>query len=459
MKKILHIMFAVATILASCSKEENSGEQIADEREVTISAIPEVSMADEPDMKSVQTRGTVTCNRYIIELYADADYNTMVGTQQSTTDGNFTLTLERSKTYYALLWADNNASAIYDVTSLKAVTLKTGQLPAEAFYGKLTIAGNLANYDVSLKRAVAKLNLNETNNLLKGSVTVKYNQKPTFNVTNSTTSGTDVSLTKTVTLTADVTGTKVAPVTLNTNQPIYVLASTVATDVDYTFQYKYATESSPELEFTVTAPVQANYNTNIKGDFLVPDPRARAGYFYYKDRTWSRNNNATTDNPVIGIICAVNTDGYSGKIISLDEAKLAWNPDGTKVSGTEGTTDGAANTAVFTSYSGYSATKFPCVAWCVAKNTSAITGIKWYVPAIDELTAIYFVKFKIFTALGKVSGATIINEYEMYFSSTQSLYMTTLMWAYKLTSPVMQGGVDKTTAYKIRAMSAFKSTI
>jgi hypothetical protein len=453
-------MCAVATILAGCTKEENGGEQIADERDVTISALPDVSMADEPDMKSVQTRGTVTCNRYVIELYSDAAYSTMVGTQQSTTDGNFALTLDRTKTYYALLWADNNASAIYDVTSLKVVTLKAGQLPAEAFYGKLTIAaGNQANYNVSLQRAVAKLNLNETGYLPKGSVTVKYNQKPAFSVVDGTTSGTNASLTATVTATADITGTKVAPVTLNTNQPVYVLASVNAANVDFTFQYKYATESSAEMEFTVTAPVQANYNTNIKGQFLVPDLSARVGYLYYKDGTWSRSNKATTDNPVIGVICAVNADGYSGKIVSLDEgSNLAWCPSRITISGTESTTDGAANTAAFTSYSGYS-TIFPCVAWCVAKNNPAIKGISWYVPAIDELVAMYYVKSEIFKALGNVSGATSINEYANYYSSTQSPYMTTSEMVYRLTSPIMKSGMDKSTNLVIRAMSAFKSTI
>jgi len=457
MKKILYIMCTVAVMLVSCTKEEVNNEQLTGEHKVTISAVPNLSMANEPEVKSVQTR-SVTCNRYVIELYADADYNTMVGTQQNTTDGNFTLALDRTKTYYALLWADNNASAIYDVTSLKAVTLKTGQLPSEAFYGKLTIAGNQASYAVSLKRAVAKLNLNNTGDLPKGSVTVKYNQKPAFNVVDGTTSGTATSLTTKVTTATDIIGTKAAPVTLNTNQPIYVLASTSAVNVDFTLQYKDIIEDSPETEFTLTAPVQANYNTNIKGQFSVPDPRARVGCLYYKNGTWSKINKATTDNPVIGVICAVNADNYSGKIVSLDEAILAWSPDRINIPGTESTTDGAANTATFTSYSGYS-TIFPCVAWCVAKNTPAITGINWYVPAIDELMVMYPVKFKIFTALGKVSGATSITESVSYYSSTQSLYTTTSQWTYKLSGQYTKAGVDKSTVYRIRAMSAFKSTI
>lgn len=458
MKKILYIMFAVAAMLASCAKEEIGCELLAGKHKVTISAVPNLSMADEPEVKSAQTRGAAVCNRYVIGLYSDADYNTMVGAQQITTNGNFELTLDRSETYYALLWADNNASDIYDVTSLKAVTLKASQLPTEAFYGKLIISGNQVQYDVSLKRAVAKLNLNETSDLPTGSLTVKYNQKPTFNVADGITSGTLVSVTATVTITADVTGTKEVPVTLNTDQPVYVLTSTVATDVDFTFQYKYATESSPESDFTVTAPVQANYNTNIKGNFLEPDPRARAGYFYYKDKTWSKNNNATADNPIIGIICAVNMDGFSGKIVSLDEAKLAWEPERTKIPGAESTTDGAANTVTFTSYSGYSATKFPCVAWCVAKNTPAISGINWYVPAIDELTAMYgsfgTLISKINASLGNVSGATIINDVP-YFSSTQSTTVSTSQWTYKFTGQYTKSQTDKSTELNIRAMSAF----
>ncbi len=456
MKKILYIMCAVVTMLAGCTKEENGGEMIACEREVTISAVPDMSMADEPDMKSVQTRSTVTCNRYVIELYADADYNTMVGTQQSTTDGNFALTLDRTKTYYALLWADNNASAIYDVTSLKAVTLKAGQSPKEAFYGKLTIAGNQAKYDVSLKRAVAKLNLNETGYLPQGSVTVKYNQKPAFSVVAGTTSGTATSLTATVTTTTYITGTKEAPVTLNTDQSIYVLASTTSANVDFTLQYKDATEASAETEFSVTAPVQANYNTNIKGHFTTVVPIAKVGDFYYKNGTWSSTNKATADNPVIGIVFVVNADGKSGKIVSLDSGiYIAWSSETVLIPGAESTTDGASNTAAITSYTGYSATKYPAIAWCVAKNTPAIAGINWYLPARDELVALYgtdgTVKNTVGQALIKVGG-TILGIF--LWTSTQYDYRSASFFNIESNYEYAMG---KTAKDNVRAISAFKS--
>lgn len=449
-------MCAVTTMLAGCTKEENGSEQIADEREVTISAVPDVPMADELDMKSVQTRGTVTCNRYVIELYADADYKTMVGTQQSTTDGNFALTLDRTKTYYALLWADNNASAIYDVTSLKAVTLKAGQSPKEAFYGKLTIAGNQAKYDVSLKRAVAKLNLNETGYLPQGSVTVKYNQKPAFSVVNGTISGTSTNLTATVTTTIDITGTKEAPVTLNTDQPIYVLASTTSANVDFTLQYKDATEASAETEFTVTAPVQANYNTNIKGHFTTVVPVAKVGDFYYKNGTWSSTNKATADNPIIGIVFVVNADGKSGKIVSLDSGiYIAWSSEKVLIPGAESTTDGASNTAAITSYSGYSAEKYPAVAWCVAKNTPAIAGINWYLPARDELVALYgtdgTVKNTVGQALIKVGGAMLGI---FLWTSTQYDYRSASFFNIESN---YEYSMEKTAKDNVRAISAFKS--
>lgn len=454
MKKILYILCTVAAMLASCVKEETNDEQLTGKHQVTICALPDLSLADEPQMKMAQTRGTEICNRYVLELYSDANYNTRVGTQQLSTDGNFELALERTKTYYALIWADNNASAIYDVTTLKAVTLKTNQSPAEAFYGKLTLSENQTAYHVSLKRAVAKLTLKETKTLYKGSVTVKYNQKPTFNVVDNTTSGTAVSLTRTVSITADVTGTQENPVTLNANNPIYVLASATATTLDFICQYRYADESSPELEFTVTAPTQMNYNTNITGAFLVSDPKARAGYFYYKNRTWSKINKETIENPVIGIVCAVNPDGYSGKIISLDETKLAWSTSDlydVKVPGTESTTDGPANTIA---YSNYSATKFPCVTWCVAKNTPALAGIHWYVPAKDELMNLYSVRDKINTALGKCVNSTVITYDMPIYSSTQGAE-DALQWHYKLSGQYTAGKGHKSTEYNTRAMSAF----
>lgn len=449
-------MFAVATIFASCTKEENGDEQIADDCKVTISAVPEVSMANEPGTKSVQTRGTATCNRYVIELYADGGYNTMVGTQQSTTDGNFTLTLDRTKTYYALLWADNNASAIYDITSLKAVKLKTGQLPAEAFYGRLTIAGNQTNYDVSLKRAVAKVNLNETGNLPKGSVTVKYNQQPAFNVVDGTTSGIAANLTATVTTTADFTGTKTVPVTLNTDQPIYVLASTAAANVDFTLQYKDITEISAETEFTVTAPVQANYNTNIKGHFTTVVPIAKVGDFYYKNGTWSSTNKATVDNPVIGIVFVVNADGKSGKIVSLDSGiYLAWSSEEVLIPGADSSTDGEANTAAITSYSGYLAEKYPAVAWCVAKNNPKIAGINWYLPARDELVALYGTDGTVKNTVGQALitvGGSVLGIF--LWTSTQLGYNGASFFNIESNYELNMG---KTAKDNVRAISAFKS--
>jgi len=457
MKKILYIMCAVAAMFVSCTKEDSGNERLTGEHKVTISAVPNLSMADEPNMKSIQTRGTVTCNRFIIELYTDADYNTMVGTQQSTTDGNFTLTLDRTKTYYALLWADNNASAIYDVTSLKAVTLKTGQLPVEAFCGKLTIAaGNQAKYDVSLKRAVAKVNLNETGYLPKGSVTVKYNQKPAFNVADGTTSGTSAGLTATVTTTADFTGTKTVPVTLNTDQPIYVLASNTAGNVDFTLQYKDATEIFAETEFTVTAPVQANYNTNIKGHFTTVVPIAKVGDFYYKNGTWSSTNKATADNPIIGVVFVVNADGKSGKIVSMDSGiYIAWSSEEVLIPGADSKTDGEANTAAITSYSGYSPEKYPAVAWCVAKNTQAIAGINWYLPATDELVSLCgtngTVKDTVEQALIK-AGGNILGIF--LWTSTQLGYNSASFFNIQNNYELNMG---KTAKDNVRAISAFKS--
>lgn len=443
-------MCAVAAMLTSCTKEEIDGKQIAGEHKVTISAVPNLPMANESEAKSAQTRGTAVCNRYVIELYSDATYSTMVGTQQTTTDGNFAMTLDRSKNYYALLWADNNASAIYDVTSLKAVTLKTDQLPTEAFYGKLTIAANnQAQYNVSLKRAVAKLNLNNTGDLPKGSVTVKYNQKPVFNIVDGTTSGTDVSLTATVTTTTDIIGTKVAPVTINADQPTYVLASAVAVNVDFTLQYKDATEASAETEFTVTAPVQANYNTNIKGQFSAPSPEAKVGYLYYKDRTWSKINKATIDNPIIGVVFVVNADGKSGKIVSLDGAYLVWSTENILIPGTTSETDGAANTKGIISYNGYTPEKYPAVAWCVAKNTPAIAGINWYLPAQKELIVLDGVKYTIHTILNNAGGQAVSFGY--YWSSTNK----TDICAGVYYSENYELDVKKTDPFNIRAISAF----
>ena len=162
----------------------------------------------------------------------------------------------------------------------------------------------------------------------------------------------------------------------------YIIAATGTTktvmDITATMTSGGATNSK-----AVTAiPFECNYRTNIYGAYSnlynstlsvtcntqwettnkeVTFPvTPQVGNFFYSDKTYSTD--LKTNKTVIGIVFWVDpTDPTKGKIISLDESYLVWNQDNITIPGTESKTDGAANTATFTSYSDY-LTKFPCVA-------------------------------------------------------------------------------------------------
>lgn len=401
MKKILYTICAAAAMLAGCSKDYTEQEMPAGTHEVKISALPEWGMADEPEAQSVGTKGTATCSRYVMELYSNDTYTDRIE-QETSDNGEFTLTLDRTKTYYCLLWADkDNSGETYNTADLKAVVLQPGKQPAEAFCGKLTITGKRAAYSASLNRAVARVYLKETGYLPQGTVTLKYSQQPTFSVAAGTTSGTPIEFTTTVTMTADIQGTKENPVTLNAGQPAWLLAPLEAADVVFTFQYKDTTEETAENAFEVTAPVQANYNTNIKGRF-TNTPETKVGSFYYSDRTFSKIYDAS--KTCIGVVFWIDPkDETKGKIVSLDQPEANWNGWGNdkgrlawsyNKSGSQNLyeqtratdkEDGEANMATVKGFKNNDLTNYPAFAWCDAKNTPATAGISWYLPAFYEV--------------------------------------------------------------------------
>ena len=268
MKRILYILCAViATALASCNQEETNGNDSSATRQVTIEATADYAMAD--GSAAPQTRGTATADRYVIEVYQQADYTQAAnvfadGTNRATNaTGAFAMTLEKGKSYYCLLWADKqaNGTAVYTVTDLKNVSLVAGSTPSEAFHGTKTIEGDASTYSVSLTRAVANIVLKETGTLAAGTLNMKFSQPTAFDVSTAAPTGTPADRTETLAVSA-ATGTKDAPVTIST-APILVFApaASVAT-MNFTFQY------GAQVEFEVNnASVQANYNTNITGQY------------------------------------------------------------------------------------------------------------------------------------------------------------------------------------------------
>ena len=127
-------MLFTATLLASCQKSDLIEVENAGAQPVTINLV-----ADD----AVGTRAAATgIEQYVIEVYSDDTYTTpsnifgegaSATNQATSTDGTFSLVLDRTAEYYCLFWADKDAEA-YNTQSLKAVTIVSGKTAAEAWY-------------------------------------------------------------------------------------------------------------------------------------------------------------------------------------------------------------------------------------------------------------------------------------------------------------------------------------
>lgn len=99
------------------------------------------------------------------------------------------------------------------------------------------------------------------------------------------------------------------------------------------------------------------------------------------------------------------SSGSVVKIVSKDETKAEWGYSGT-TTGANSSTDGASNTDKIVA-------KSPAAQWCRAK------GASWYLPARDELKAVYNNKSKLNATLSSPSvGGTQFGT-NFYFSSTE----------------------------------------
>lgn len=260
MKKYIYILCVLLTgVFASCSQSE-TGDDIPQSNQVILQVAAD---------QGLNTRTTTAgVDRFVIEVYTDATYTIAAnvftdGTNKMTSsNGSFSMVLDKTQEYHCLLWADKAGADVYDITSLKTVTLKSGKAPVEAWQGKLDIAqGTNGTLSATLKRAVAKITLLETKKLKAGILTMTFDQNTKFDVSTGATS-VAVSRTETINIAA-IDAAVSAGSKINAND-IFVLASTVdAEQSALTFQM---TGETDKIEVS-NVPLKANYNTNIKGHY------------------------------------------------------------------------------------------------------------------------------------------------------------------------------------------------
>lgn len=174
----------------------------------------------------------------------------------------------------------------------------------------------------------------------------------------------------------------------------------------------------------------------------APDiPDAFVGDYYYDDETYS----TTLDNTktCIGIVYEVNADGKSGKIVGLTQndpqKSHKWSTENVETGATN-TTDGRANMAtiaalIANSNGSKSWDTYPAFKWVAVQNGKEeggwdATNDKWYLPAKDELSALYtayntYGKDNFNTKLTAANGTALSNVY-YYWSSTE--YSSTNGW-------------------------------
>ena len=145
------------------------------------------------------------------------------------------------------------------------------------------------------------------------------------------------------------------------------------------------------------------------------------------------------ENGKKGVVFEVSADGKHGKIVSLAEKDFQWADNEfdswEEKIGADSKTDGAANMAVVQRIPNWRE-KYPAFAWC------ADLGKGWYLPAINELMAIYdirnILKYKL----------------DWYWSSTEDDALKFCTWCVYMDDGDTDAG-DKDLNYSVCAVSAF----
>ena len=178
------------------------------------------------------------------------------------------------------------------------------------------------------------------------------------------------------------------------------------------------------------------------GDFY--DERYYSVGDFYDERYYSVGD-FYNDGTKQGVVFEVSRDGKHGKIVSLNEERLAWCTDEQYDKdiqvGADSETDGKINTDIVKRRGGYA--EFPAFKWCRDQ------GDEWYLPSKDELEALYKVENLVNRTLAKYSYGKIGGS---YWSSTE--YSEWGAWYVNRSGGDTFGGSKDVNNY-VRAVSAF----
>lgn len=409
------ISYALCTLfLASCQKEDSSQMPGTDDGKATFNVMIDYGVATRAG-----TPPETPPTRYIMEVYEVATSDAVVsGDPQQRFVGatsSFTAMLKDGSNYACLFFADygtpNENIGEYDAEDLKAVSIRVTQAETVAFGGSVRftydrLAPSKPYLSPTLTHNVAQVNYKQTEDLKSENNSLKVVFPKTFALNLDGNVATEI-LESSASVAATHNFTNIAQAPANTTLGTsYIIADGVAqTVIDITATFNNEVEKN-----IANVPFQCNYKTNIKGaysnlyetdlsvtcddEWEAPEHEASFGIpsigdYYYNDNTFSTTY--ISSKTVIGIVFWIDpNDPAKGKFFSIDDSKCKWSTENVEILGARSETDGAANTLAIKNTENYSEDTYPAVWWCDAKNTNAPRGISWYLPAKDELLAIYY---------------------------------------------------------------------
>lgn len=305
MKKFFYSAMVAMTALftTSCSSENSVNE------EVTNAPVKTTFQVNLPTDGMVTRAADANVKRYAIAIDG-VDLGNGVGASLIQASGSFEVpNLVTGKSYTVTFWADYDDAtlptvwqetgdyATYNITYLTYVQQNKGTHATMAYCGSrtITVGEQTGAYNITLKRAVAQVNLKQASAASKTSadgssdwITVTYNKYPAYNaqtgtVTGDTTTPTGYSYEQTANLAANAD-----------LGSFYVWASTTGITDNIAITY-WATEAEGTVNVaTVTnVPLRANYKTNITGNFN-PHTIVSASFVVSTDDAWDTpDNNAS----------------------------------------------------------------------------------------------------------------------------------------------------------------------
>ena len=468
-KSILSLIAGAIVALASCSQSDDMPGQPQEGVQTATFTI----------RTPAATRATVTgLTRYIVEAYEGTSATGTPAARVEEATGTLTLELKKNTEYTFLFWADHGtanaggttSNGYWNTNDLKAVTITSGKesTAGEAAYC-FAQTFNSANFDankaVTLKNATAQVCFVEAAGLSAADNTLKVTY-PTGGKLNVGTGGvTDVA--GTITHTFTNIGQVAANTTLATD---YILAPK---DEDKVLNLTIQLNS--EAPKTIpNAPFRQCFSTHIKGEYSTLSrftftidanddwdgtkevkELPKVGDYYYKDGTWSTDANATSANPIIGVVYEVNADG-TGKVVSPTEGTGAWTTSGNAAA--TGATDfnGKSNTdKIFAGVTGttYVLDNYPIFKLCQEQRTN--TGNDgWYIPVSVEYRDLLKVANTINNKITAISGTALFipsDSSNSYWTSTEATNAT----AFTMYSDSNASDINKENSRKVRFILDF----